>query len=330
VSLSVGTMEEGWARTSLLLVGGATLLYWLVGLLWNIAHLFRCFIWARLFKGQPWTTRFGQWAVVTGASDGIGKAYVHKLAARGMNVVLIARNKDKLDRVAQYVRSEYGIETSVVIADFGDGQSIYGNIAKELEGKDIGVLVNNVGVSGQLNRFFHEYEEKPMWDIMNINVANVPAVTKIVLPGMLQRKRGVIINIGSMASVMPMPTVAMYCASKAFVDFFSQALSAECEGTGVLVQGVHPGLVDSNMTKTYKDHTDMGNLPSVLFPTADVYVDSALATVGHTDYTHGTLGHSLTRVMMLFTKALPFNIGNKVMLKEAIKTREVLEKNMKT
>ncbi|CAL4075820.1 unnamed protein product, partial [Meganyctiphanes norvegica] len=323
--------EEGWLRTSLLVLGGATLLYFLLTLLANTSHLFRCYVWARLVKGQPWTTRFGQWAVVTGASDGIGKAYVHKLAARGMNVVLIARNKDKLDGVAEYARSEYGIETSVVIADFGDGQSIYGHIAKELEGKDIGVLVNNVGLIGHnIPTIFAEWEEKPTWDIVNVNVANVPAVTKIVLPGMLQRKRGIIINIGSVAAVLPIPMSAMYSASKAFVDFFSQALSVECEGTGVLVQVVHPGIVHSNITRPYEELPQLKETPSFLFPTADVFAESALATVGHTDYTHGYWGHSVYRGILRIIMALPRNVALSMTMKQSIQSRESILKHMKS
>ncbi|CAL4107260.1 unnamed protein product, partial [Meganyctiphanes norvegica] len=325
----VAAMAEGLFRTSLLFVGGATLLYCLLTLLGNIVNLFRYYVWARLVKGQPWTTRFGQWAVVTGASDGIGKAYVHKLAAKGMNVVLIARNKEKLDKVAQDIRTEYGIETLVVIADFAKGQSIYGHIAKELEGKDIGVLVNNVGVIGQLMTLFCDWEEKNIWDIINVNIGNVPAVTKIVLPGMLQRKRGIIINLASIVSLMPHPRSAIYTASKAFIDFFTQALAAECEGTGVLVQGVHPGLVLSNMTKSFKDHTDLGKLPSFLFPTVDVYVDSAFATVGHTDYTHGYWGHSVLRVIFKCKMALPFKAGIRSIMKKETENSKELLKNMK-
>ncbi|CAL4059354.1 unnamed protein product, partial [Meganyctiphanes norvegica] len=319
----IPTMEDGWLRTSLLLLGGLTLLYWLLGLLWDTLHLLRCYVWARLVKGQPWTNRFGQWAVVTGASDGIGKSYVLKLAERGMNVVLIARNKEKLDQLAQQVSTGYGIETSVIVADFGDGQSIYDHIAKGLEGKDIGVLVNNVGVIGQqLPTLFCEWEEKAIWDIVNVNVANVPAVTKIVLPGMIQRQRGAIINISSIASLHPVPMMAMYSASKAFVDFFSQALSVECEGTGVLIQGVHPGLVHSNITKNLDKSTDSGNLPSFVFPTADVYVESALSTVGHTDYTHGYWGHSLHRAISKTMMALPFKANLRFLLKTFKKVRE--------
>merc|ERR1739838_240369 len=330
-SASAASMEEGWRNSCLLFLGGATLLYWVLSLLWSSARLFRCYVWARLVKGQPWQRRFGPWAVVTGASDGIGKAYVHKLAARIGNVILIARNKEKLDGVAQSVRTEYGLETSVVIADFGNGQSIYGHIAKELEGKDIGVLVNNVGVIGeQISTLFSEYSEKAIWDIVNVNVANIPAVTKIVLPGMLQRKRGAIINIRSIASLCPVPMMGMYCASKAFVDFFSQALSAECEGSGVIIQGVHPGFVHSNMTKLVADSNEV---PNILFPTADVYVESALATVGHTDYTHGYWGHSLHRgfsdILLFVFKALPFNMLPKYMMKESLKFREKMLNEMK-
>ncbi|CAL4200441.1 unnamed protein product, partial [Meganyctiphanes norvegica] len=189
--------------------------------------------------------------------------------------------------------------------------------------------VNNVGVSGPLHTLFCDLEEAPMWDIMNVNVGNVPVVTKIVLPGMLQRKRGVIVNLCDITSIAPFPTMAVYSASKAFVNFFTQALSAECEGTGVMIQSVHPGPVHSNMSKPYNDHTDFGKLPSFMFPTADVFVESALDTVGHTDFTNGYWSHSLQRVMLNFLTALPFRAGIKLSLKQGIQMREEINKNKK-
>jgi len=235
--------------------------------------------------------------------------------------------------VAQSVRTEYGIETSVVIADFGNGQSIYAHIAKELEGKDIGVLVNNVGIIGEeIPTLFSEYSEKVIWDIVNVNVANIPGVTRIVLPGMLQRKRGAIINVGSIASVFPVPMMGIYSASKAFVDFFVQALSAECEGSGVIIQGVHPGVVQSNMTKLINEKGKSKEMPNFLFPSADVYAESALATVGHTDYTHGYWGHSLHRgvmdIFLVVSKALPFKMGPKFMMNHLTKERLRLKERM--
>ncbi|CAL4123269.1 unnamed protein product, partial [Meganyctiphanes norvegica] len=110
----------------------------------------------------------------------------------------------------------------------------------------------------------------------------------------------------------------------AFVDFFSQALSVECEGTGVLIQGVHPGFVRSKMSKPLDEMTSPGKLKSFLFPTADTYVESALSTVGHADYTHGYWGHSLHRAISKTMMALPFKANLRFLLKTFKKTREQL------
>lgn len=163
-----------------------------------------------------------------------------------------------------------------------------------MEGLDIGILVNNVGVMlPTIQTPFVEVPEADVWTTVNVNMASVPLVTKIVLPGMLDRKRGAIVNVGSLLSMVPTPSYAVYSASKAFVDFFTAALGEECRGTGVIVQGIHPGMTDTNLTKGFDNYTPYRKLLGFMYPSAATYSRHALATLGHTDYTTGFWAHGI-------------------------------------
>ncbi|KAK8726951.1 hypothetical protein OTU49_010158, partial [Cherax quadricarinatus] len=152
--------------------------------------------------------------IVTGATDGIGKAYAIELAKKGMNIVLISRTQEKLEKVAQEIRGQYEVETDIVRADFTDGRPIYDNIRKHLEGKEVGILVNNVGVVGSIPCLFKDAPEDDIWALLNVNSAAVPAMIKLVLPGMMARRKGAIVNISSMAGSFPLPLLQIYCGTK--------------------------------------------------------------------------------------------------------------------
>merc|ERR1739838_746783 len=112
---------------------------------WNLLVGLRAHLWSRL-KKRNLKEEYGQWAVVTGSTDGIGKSYAKELAKSGMNILLISRTKEKLERVAKEIGDEFSVETEIVQADFSNGLPIYENIAKHLQNKEIGILVNNVGI----------------------------------------------------------------------------------------------------------------------------------------------------------------------------------------
>ncbi|CAG7824358.1 unnamed protein product, partial [Allacma fusca] len=158
--------------------------------------------------------------VVTGASDGIGKAFAKQLANLGLNIVLISRSKDKLDLVAEEIENQFAVETKVIAVDFTNGASVYDQIKESIEGLDVGVLINNVGMSiDKPNRFLEcelhcEGSEKFLKDILFCNVFPVTLMTRLVLPGMISRKRGVVVNVGSLLGVVPTPFAAAYSATK--------------------------------------------------------------------------------------------------------------------
>lgn len=163
--------------------------------------------------------KYGSWALVTGPTDGIGKGFAFQLARKGLNLVLVGRNPDKLKDVSDSIQAKFGkTQIKTVVVDFtGDLSEGIKRISETIEGLDVGVLVNNVGISYPYARFFHEVDEELLKSLIKVNVEGTTKVTQAVLPGMLQRKRGAIVNIGSGAAiVIPSdPLYAVYAATKA-------------------------------------------------------------------------------------------------------------------
>jgi 17beta-estradiol 17-dehydrogenase / very-long-chain 3-oxoacyl-CoA reductase len=228
---------------------------------------------------------FGPWAVVTGSTDGIGKEYALQLAKRGLNIVLISRSPDKLKAVAQEI-DKYKVETKFIAVDFSGGPEIYDRISADLSNLEIGILVNNVGMSHSFPQFFAEMSnEQEIRNMININCNSVTFMTKIVLPQMIARKKGIIINLSSVSGTIPQPLLSVYSATKAYIDFFSRALTVECKAKGVIVQSLTPGFVVTKLSKFRS--------ASLLVPTPASFVRSALAAVGVTTRTPGYWTHGL-------------------------------------
>jgi 17beta-estradiol 17-dehydrogenase / very-long-chain 3-oxoacyl-CoA reductase len=190
------------------------------------------------------------WAVVTGSSDGIGRGYALELAKRGLNIVLISRTQEKLEQVAQEIRNNYKVETRVLAVDFiSADDSTYKRIADALSDIPVAVLVNNVGINYEHPQRYLEAPEKLDDSIIHVNITATNKLTRIVLPQMLDRKAGAIINLSSMAGRVPTPMLTVYSATKAYIDFFSKGLAQEYSKFGIIVQSVTPGMVVSNMSK---------------------------------------------------------------------------------
>lgn len=225
--------------------------------------------------------------MVTGATDGIGKAYAEALAKRKLNVVLISRTQSKLDDVASDIAKKYNVETKTIAADFTNVTEIYYNIDKQLNGLDIGVLINNVGMSYPYPEYFLDLKNKEeIYDnIIKCNILSVTNMCKIVLPGMVERKRGVVVNISSTAAQIPSPLLTVYSASKAFVEKFSEDLSTEYSRFDITVQCLLPGYVATNMSKI-RSSTWMAPSPAK-------YVEEAMSTIGVREKTTGYYPHTL-------------------------------------
>ncbi|XP_069799584.1 very-long-chain 3-oxoacyl-CoA reductase-B-like [Dendropsophus ebraccatus] len=268
------------------LLGHLVLSYLILRRLWKVLNGFRVHVISRVWRTD--LKKYGGWAVVTGATDGIGKAYAEELAKRGFDVVLISRTLEKLKNVARGIEQETGRKTKVIQLDFTGGPEIYPKVEQELKELDIGILVNNVGMT---------YSELPVrflglpdvnervTAIMNCNMTSAVQMTRIVLPHMIQRKKGLIINLSSEAGSHPFPMLTIYSATKVFLDYFSRALNIEYKSKGITVQSVMPLMVSTNMTKHVQGNP--------LMKTAIEYARESLNTVGYTHRTNGCLSHEI-------------------------------------
>jgi len=192
--------------------------------------------------------QMGSWAVVTGASDGIGLAYCKELARMGINVVLMSRTLEKLQKCAKMLEADFGVDTMVIQVDFSEGVEAYEKVEVLLRGMDIGVLFNNVGMTYPSPSHFHEVATpKFINDIININALAVTMMSKIVLPGMLERGKGVIVNVGSYVSCNFSPWFALYGASKAYMEKLTDDLALEYKDRGIIFQYQLPGYVSTKL-----------------------------------------------------------------------------------
>lgn len=177
-------------------------------------------------------------ALVTGASSGIGEAVVRELARRGVGrVVLVARRADRLEHLAAALD---GVDAEVLTADLADPDQrarVEERLAQDEHPVDL--LVNNAGfgTSGPFAELDPAEEEREVL----VNVVALQQLTRAALPGMLERRRGAVVNMASMATLIPLPKMATYAATKAFVTSFSEALHEETRGTGVTVSAALPG-----------------------------------------------------------------------------------------
>ncbi|VTJ51292.1 Hypothetical predicted protein [Marmota monax] len=243
----------------------------------------------RLGSRADLTKQYGRWAVVSGATDGIGKAYAEELASRGLNVILMSRNEEKLRTVAKDIADTYQVETDIIVVDFSRGREIYVPVAEALRDKDIGILVNNVGVFHPYPQYFTQVSEDKLWDIINVNIAAASLMIHIVLPGMVERKKGAIVTISSGSCCKPTPQLAAFSASKAYLDHLSRALQYEYASKGIFVQSLLPFYVATNMAGP---SSFLHRCPW-LVPSPKVYAHHAVSTLGISKRTTGYWSHSI-------------------------------------
>ncbi|MEI7913911.1 MAG: SDR family oxidoreductase [Mycobacteriaceae bacterium] len=200
-----------------------------------------------------------QTALVTGASSGIGEQFALQMAARGLNLVLAARSEDRLQALATRLRSQHpGIEVGVIVSDLAvpEGpKALTDRLAGD--GTVVDVLVNNAGF-GSHNLFVDEDPDNLAREIQ-LNCSSLVTLTSRLLPGMVERGRGGVLNVASTAGFQPIPTMAVYAATKAFVLSFTEALWAETRKTGVRVVALCPGATETEFfDATGKDFMTSG------------------------------------------------------------------------
>lgn len=181
-----------------------------------------------------------KYVLITGASEGMGREFSRLFAQNGYPLVLVARNQSRLDEIANELRISHGIDVKTLSKDLSLPQSAV-EMKSELDrlGIPVEILVNNAGFG--IHGLFHETDWKATGAMLELNIITMTRLTRLFLPGMLQKGSGKILNVASTAAFQPGPFMACYFASKAYVLSFTEAIAEELSGTGITVTAFCPG-----------------------------------------------------------------------------------------
>lgn len=266
----------------------------------------------------------GSWAVITGASDGLGKEFALQLARSGFNILLVSRTASKLATLEDEIKAKNpSVQTKSVSMDYAQNNDAdFENLKAAIDELDVAVLINNVGKSHSIPVPFALTPEDEMNDIITINCTGTLRTTQLVVPGMAQRKRGLVLTMGSFGGLLPTPLLATYSGSKAFLQQWSTALGAELEQHGITVELVQAYLITSAMSKVRKT--------SATIPDPRAFVKSVLGKIGRNGgspgyayssspyWSHGLMAWFLTCVAGVMNKTV---LGQNKGMHESIRTR---------
>jgi len=191
----------------------------------------------------------GSNALITGASAGIGREFARQLAGRASSLVLVARRQERLEELRdELMKREPNLKVHIRATDLSDDRAVI-DLCGWLEGEKISIdlLINNAGL-GDAGPFATS-ELQRVKEMLAVNVTALTLLTRSLLPGMIARKRGAILNVSSTAGFLPIAGFAVYAATKAYVTSFSEAIRAELHGTGVTVTSLCPGPVPTEFTQ---------------------------------------------------------------------------------
>ncbi len=244
--------------------------------------------------------------LITGASSGIGEALAKRLARDGRHLGLVARRADRLEALAQEIQRQHGVTAHSIPMDLtkpGAGRELSDEV--ERRGLTVDWLVNNAGF-GTVGRIDRLPVDKELEEIQ-LNVAALVDLTTRFTPAMVQRGRGAVINISSVGGFAPGPYMATYCATKAFVLSFTEAIAAELRSTGVKVLCVCPGFTRTAFQDVAE--VDASAVPSFAWMSADDVADQAVRAVGHGPVlVNGFMNGVMARMMHLMPHALTSRI----------------------
>lgn len=295
--------------TILMVIGAVTAI---VGLVRLAAYFHHYALYKFSFKKYR-----GDWAVVTGASGGIGAGMVLGLAKRGINPILIARSATKMEELAARCEKEYKVQTKVISFDFSsasasDYKALLSTLATEFKPT---ILINNVGINVEMPTDLVQMETEHSEEISNmvkVNILSTTTLTRGLLPGMISQSRGIILCLSSAGGVVtPAPLLSPYAGTKAFNDSFAVSLNGEVSHLGIHVHSLTPFFVETAMAKMRS---------SMTVPTAKHFADIALNKVG-SPYPR-LQPYWVHYVMQLFITAFPANMQVKYVTDRHRNTRK--------
>ncbi|KAJ6313509.1 hypothetical protein OIU77_014908 [Salix suchowensis] len=258
---------------------------------------------------------YGSWAVITGSTDGIGRALAFELASKGLSLVLVGRNPTKLEATSNEIRARFGdlkvdIKNVVVDLEKWSGQEISKAIEGVIEELDVGLLINNAGVSYPNARYFHEVDRNMMESLIKVNSEAATWVTRAVLPAMLKKKKGAILNMGSgSVAVLPsFPLFAIYASTKArrntkiyqgpvksqpaacLSPQTKQKALSSLGKLGIDIQCQVPLFVATKMTRFRKS--------SFLIASPEMYARASVRCIGYEHWSMPLCSHSVQRLLL--------------------------------
>lgn len=248
--------------------------------------------------------RYGPWALVTGASSGIGAEFARQLASAGLNVILVARRKSRLDELSAEITKSYNVETKVIVADIAAADAV-DKIMSTVKEVDLGLLVNNAGVdlTGSVFKESAEAHE----NLIKVNVNGPVVLTRAISPILMKRRRGGIFFVSSCVS-RPIPYFATYSSSKAFITNFATIVGQELKAHGVDVTCIEPGVVVTERSSRVMESVDITKLG---FPTmtAKDMVEETLPVLGKKDvFIPGRINRIMISMMDLMPRKLIFAV----------------------
>lgn len=240
----------------------------------------------------------GTTVVITGASSGLGEVFADRFAARGANLVLVARREGRMTDLAARLETKYSVETTVIAQDLSAPNAARA-LVDRLEENNLRVdsLINNAGFG--LFGDFLSMEPDKITQMIDLNVRFLTDLTRLLLPQLQASGRGVLVNIASTAAYQPLPGMAAYAASKAYVLSLTEALSYETKGTGLKVLALSPGPTKTEFFGNSEDAA-VGQ-----FQTADDVVDTALAELDRSNPRPSVISGKRNALTAAFAQILP-------------------------
>ncbi|CAO1639153.1 unnamed protein product [Sympodiomycopsis kandeliae] len=243
-------------------------------------HLIKVLLDCYVYPGIP-LSRFGpnkkdpsqaSWALITGATDGIGKEFALQLASKGFNIVIASRTQSKLDQVKADIVTK-GVAVKTVAIDFNKAtEDDYARLGAAINDVPLSILVNNVGLSHNMPVAFADTSIEELESIAEVNVRATLRVTRLAVPILKANPRGLILNLGSFAGSVPTPLLTTYAGTKSFLIGFNRALNEELKRVGITSLLLNTYFVQTSMSKIRKSSWSV--------PTPSQYVSQVLSKLG--------------------------------------------------
>ncbi|XP_013889929.1 inactive hydroxysteroid dehydrogenase-like protein 1 [Austrofundulus limnaeus] len=246
----------------------------------------------RMIPSRKLSQRYGDWAVVYGASEPLARAYAEELARHGINIIFITQDDALVRDAAASLSQTYGVETFVVTVVFSPGRAAIKPIGDALSGRDVGFLVNCVEEELASPQSLIQVPEQDLLDQVNKNVAVVTLLTRLVLPGMVERSRGAVVNISSGPCCRPLRGRVALTAVTGYLDHFSRALHLEYSDKGIFVQSLLPFQIASSRSQPSSPSSSPSR-EGWFVPSPEVYARHAVSTLGVSNRTTGYWPHTL-------------------------------------